>query len=294
MAVAVSGGVFFVHYQRDIQPRLATIFHGDGGGSDAGSGRLIIWPAAWEAFSHHPYTGVGYGVFVRQSIDRMFNTRGTNRNFKPIRQEPHNTFLGALAELGAPDVLLLGLLSATILQLNRVAGRARAAGDYLLARYSHALVIGIVAWCVGVFWISAETSRPISIVIGLSLAFPRLLWRPVRTKADVERPVPSRRNLPTRSAWASSVSDCDELEPAPQREPSRSLAGLQTTQLDRCDESVPGPSGGTRSPAPPVVERITDTPRRPWRRWGSRSQRLDQHLGHSFRGDTCTKTCAVR
>jgi hypothetical protein len=72
-------------------------------------------------------------------------------------------------------VLFVGLLASTVLTLMRTAARARKIGDHLVSGVANALVIGLAAWCIGAFFISAETSRPIWIVIGISLALPKLI-----------------------------------------------------------------------------------------------------------------------
>lgn len=193
LVVALGGAAFFVRYQHDIQPRLATIFaQGKGGPNDTGSGRLIIWPAAWDAFRNHPYTGIGYGAFLPGSLDRMFNTHGTDfGNFQPIPQEPHNTFLGTLTELGVPGfVLLMGLLTSTALALRRIGIQARSAGDFFISRIGNALLVGLIAWCVGVFFISSETARPLWIVIGLALALPKLIQMPALSPEPAKLPRP--------------------------------------------------------------------------------------------------------
>jgi O-antigen ligase len=121
--------------------------------------------------------GIGYGAFVETSIDRMYETENTTiGGFKVHPEQVHNTFLGALAELGAVGfVLFVGLLASTVLALMRTATRARRIGDHLVGGVANALVIGLTAWCIGAFFISAETARPIWIVIGLSLALPKLI-----------------------------------------------------------------------------------------------------------------------
>src|SRR5919108_2884164 len=92
----------FSTYSVDIAPRLETIMSQGGGGADqTGSGRLIIWPAAWMAFEERPFTGIGYGAFRETAIDRLYKTRNTYLgNFKVHKEEVHNAFLGSLAELG--------------------------------------------------------------------------------------------------------------------------------------------------------------------------------------------------
>jgi O-antigen ligase len=188
LVVALGGAAFFVRYKHDIQPRLATVFaQGKGGPNDTGSGRLIIWPAAWDAFRNHPFTGIGYGAFLPQSLDRMFDTHGTDfGNFQPIPQEPHNTFLGALTELGVPGLIfLVGLLVSTGVALRRIAVHARAAGDFFLRRVSNALLVGLIAW---------ETARPLWIVIGFSLALPKLIQAPAEDAASAM--LPRRRRAP--------------------------------------------------------------------------------------------------
>jgi O-antigen ligase len=176
--VVLGGAAFFTRYAPDLAPRLETILsQGGGGESETASGRLIVWPAAWNAFEENPVGGIGYGAFVETSIDRMFETENTTiGGFKVHPEQVHNTFLGALAEIGAVGfVLFVGLLASTVLTLMRTAARARKIGDYLVSGVANALVIGLTAWCIGAFFISAETARPIWIVIGLSLALPKLI-----------------------------------------------------------------------------------------------------------------------
>jgi O-antigen ligase len=179
MLIILAGGIaFFTRYSADLAPRLETIVHqGQGGATETASGRLVIWPAARDAFDSRPFTGIGYGAFVETSIDRMYDTRNTFiGSFKVHKEQVHNTFLGQLAELGIPGLILfLGLLASTLRMLRRTAAEARRAGEFFVNRVANALFLGIIAWCVGAFFISAETSRPIWIAIGICLALPKLL-----------------------------------------------------------------------------------------------------------------------
>ena len=178
LVIVLGGAAFLTRYSTDITPRLESILsQGEGGKDETGSGRLIIWPAAIDAFQERPLLGLGYGGFLGQSIDRMYETENTTMgNFKMVAQETHNTFLGAAAELGIPGIILfLGLLTSTFHSLWRTGTRAQQSGDLFVSRISNALLIGLIAWCVGVAFISAETSRPPWIVIGITLALPKLL-----------------------------------------------------------------------------------------------------------------------
>ena len=104
----------------------------------------MIWPAALDAFESRPFTGIGYGAFVETSIDRMYETRNTFLGgFKVHKEQVHNTFLGQLAELGIPGlVLFLGLLGSTLRMLLRTAAKARRAGEMFVSRVANALLLG--------------------------------------------------------------------------------------------------------------------------------------------------------
>jgi O-antigen ligase len=176
MAALVAGmAVFFVHYSADLAPRLETIYSRSQ--DKTGSGRLAIWPAAVGAFNERPFIGIGYGAFVRTSVDRIYSTPGSSiENFNVHPEEVHNVFLGTAAELGIIGLtIFLGLLASTGLLLRRTAKRARDMGDHYLSSVANALIVGLVGWCVGSMFIETETSRPIWILIGLSLALPKLI-----------------------------------------------------------------------------------------------------------------------
>jgi putative inorganic carbon (HCO3(-)) transporter len=184
MAALVAGmAVFFVHYSADLAPRLETIYSRSS--DKTASGRLAIWPAAIDAFNERPFLGVGYGAFVRTSVDRIFSTPGSNiENFNVHPEEVHNVFLGTATELGIPGLaIFLGLLLSTGLALRRTARRAREAGALFISSVANALIIGLVGWCAGSMFIETETSRPLWILIGMTLALPKLI-------PDAEEPEP--------------------------------------------------------------------------------------------------------
>ena len=177
MAALLAGmAVFFVHYSADLAPRLKTIYSSENS-NQASSGRLAIWPAAVNALNERPFLGIGYGAFVRTSIDRLYATPGTTlENFNVHEEEVHNVFLGTAAELGYTGLaIFLGLLLSTGLALRRTARRAREAGAMFVSSVANALLIGLLGWCVGSMFIETETSRPLWIVVGMCLALPKLI-----------------------------------------------------------------------------------------------------------------------
>jgi len=176
MAALVAGmAVFFVHYSADLAPRLETIYSRSS--DKTGSGRLAIWPTAMAAFNERPFLGIGYGAFVRTSVDRIYSTPGANiENFRVHPEEVHNVFLGTATELGIPGLtIFLGLLFSTGLVLRRTAKRAREVGAHFISSVANALIVGLIGWGVGSMFIETETSRPLWIVIGMSLALPKLI-----------------------------------------------------------------------------------------------------------------------
>jgi O-antigen ligase len=110
----------------------------------------------------------------------------------------HNTFLGALAELGIPGFIrFVGMLVSTGRHLRKMSRRANRQGAVFLRRFSNALLIGLVCWAVAANFLSAETSRPIWILIGFALALPKLLDaaratapEPMESSIDVAVPRP--------------------------------------------------------------------------------------------------------
>jgi putative inorganic carbon (HCO3(-)) transporter len=170
--------IFFVHYSADLLPRLETIWSRSQ--DQTGSGRLAIWPAAWDAFYENPVTGIGYGVFINQSVDRILDSPESQiTGFNVHPEEVHNVFLGTATELGVVGLaLFLGLLASTARMLRRAARRAREQGAYFVGGVADALFVGLLAWCVGSLFIETETSRPLWILIGICLALPKLIPEP--------------------------------------------------------------------------------------------------------------------
>jgi hypothetical protein len=169
------------YFREQVLTRAESIYAPKTQDEATGAGRTNIWKAAVRTTREHPFLGVGFGSFGNVSQDLILNTPGVNPEVLQRRDEgdnfvAHNTYLGTAAELGLTGLLLyLGLLASTALTLRRTASRAAALGASFIGRIAHALVLGLAAWAVVTVFLSGETARMLWIIIGLTVALPRLL-----------------------------------------------------------------------------------------------------------------------
>lgn len=169
-------------FRTEVIKRASTTFtqsENNAGGTNAGSGRTEIWKAARHSIHERPLLGLGYGAFPAVSNELMLATPGVNFDklaVHPQGIEVHSVYLGTTAEIGFPGlVLFVGLLISTMLSLRRSAVRARAAGAFFLSRIAYAFLLGLFAWAVSSAFLETETARMLWIVVGISLALPKLL-----------------------------------------------------------------------------------------------------------------------
>lgn len=165
----------------DVTTRVGSILgatSGEDSDSD-GSGRGLIWAAARLSVSERPILGLGAGAFPDRSnalIMRTPNIDLTNFELRESGVQTHSAFLGTAAELGIVGMaLFLLLIASTLLHLVRTARRARAAGALFLGRVAGALGLSLIGWSVSSLFISSETGRTLWMIIGLSLALPKLV-----------------------------------------------------------------------------------------------------------------------
>jgi len=182
--------VFFSRpYAREqVTTRAESIYAPKDRDEASGAGRTNLWKAAASTAAAHPVTGIGYGSFRYVSEDLLLRTPGVDPLLLQNRDEgdnfaAHSAYFGTAAELGWTGLLILaGLIVSTAALFRRTAIRARAAGAHFLGRISHALMLGVIAWAATAIFLSAETSRMTWILVGLSLALPKLL--PTRAAPD--------------------------------------------------------------------------------------------------------------
>jgi O-antigen ligase len=174
-----AGAALIIHSPWAVLPRLKTITGSSQNGAAAGSGRLEIWQAAEAVIRDHPLFGTGYGSFPSESNYRLLNTPGVDLTYyylRPTGAEAHNLYLGTWAELGIVGlVLYVGMIVSTALTLLRTARRARRVGADFVARLANGLLVGLCSWSITSFFLSTETARWFWIMLGLSLALPRLV-----------------------------------------------------------------------------------------------------------------------
>ena len=175
-------GFFSRPFLRDqVVTRAQSIYAPQNEEDKTGSGRTNIWKAAARTAGDYPFTGTGYGSFKYISEDLILHTPGVNLEVYGDRQEgdnyaAHQTYLGTAAELGFTGLALyLAVLVSTMLALRKTAKRAAALGSPFIGRVAHALVLGLSAWAVTAFFLTTETARMFWVIVGLSLALPRLL-----------------------------------------------------------------------------------------------------------------------
>jgi hypothetical protein len=66
-------------------------------------------------------------------------------------------------------------MAATAQSLRRTAKRAAAAGSDFVRRLANGLLLGLLSWSLTSIFLSTDTARMFWIIMGLSLALPRLL-----------------------------------------------------------------------------------------------------------------------
>ena len=147
----------------------------------SGAGRTELWKGAIRTARENPILGVGYGSFPIISQELILHTPGVNPLVFQKRKQgdnfvAHNTYLGTAAELGFTGLFLyLAVLISTGLSLRRTSKRALEAGAPFVGRVAHALVLGLTAWAICTFFLNGETARTFWIIVGISLALPKLI-----------------------------------------------------------------------------------------------------------------------
>ena len=158
--------------------------------SDRASGRIDIWFTAWHTFLDRPWTGIGAGNFVPQSIDLLVRTPGVELVKSHLLLgsgiEVHNVYLEALVERG-----IFGLLTLATLLLCTLAGLLIAARRFPSPAIE-ALAPMLVAFCVAAFFLSVTNSKLLWMLIGLSAA---LLTLSMPHPMPAAGPPPSPRSV---------------------------------------------------------------------------------------------------
>jgi putative inorganic carbon (HCO3(-)) transporter len=186
--IAAGAFVAFRATSESLAPRVEAIFAGE---DRTGTGRLNAWRGAWTSIEERPILGLGYGSFLPSANELMLRTPGVdlqNQGLRPRGLYAHSAYVGTAAELGIPGLILfVGILVSTARALRRTAVRARTAGATYAMRIANASLISLVAWSIASLFASSETSRPLWILIGISLALPKLIAeRETIRSADVE------------------------------------------------------------------------------------------------------------
>ena len=191
------------YFRGEVVTRAESIYAPSTQEEASGSGRTEIWKAATRAVGEHPVLGVGFGSFPYVSQELILTTPGVTTQVLQLREEgdnlvAHNTYLGTSAELGLIGLALyLGVLVSTMLALRRTAVRAMELGAALVRRIAHALILGLAAWGVATVFLSGETARMLWIIVGLTLALPKLL--DLRAEVATKSPGPVRTAYGLRS-----------------------------------------------------------------------------------------------
>jgi len=88
----------------------------------------------------------------------------------------HNAYLESLVELGVIGAaLFIGLLVAMALSLRATSRRAQRARLALTSAFGRAMALGLAGFAFTSFFLSTETDRTLWVLVGLTIALPRVL-----------------------------------------------------------------------------------------------------------------------
>jgi O-antigen ligase len=155
--------------------------------------RLLLAQAGLEMLRQYPWTGVGAGnfkVFVRR--------------FGPVNEQhiAHNTYVSVGAEEGLPGlVLFVSTAVATLVSLERVRRSTKDSGSGLIHQAACGMQVGLIAYFLAVFFVTAETHRLYWLIVFLSIVLPQLTE--VATGRARVAALKANRMHPARPGWAA-------------------------------------------------------------------------------------------
>ena len=121
----------------------------------------------------HPVRGVGIGNFENESINYVLEPGRTYRTDRVINKPgvSHNTYLGPLAEMGVIGLLLfLAVIGYSLACLARATRHFTGTGDLQMEALARGLIAALAGMLVAAFFISAETSKQIWLLLALGPA----------------------------------------------------------------------------------------------------------------------------
>jgi O-antigen ligase len=157
--------------------RVGSIFSGWGSQGDRGAGRTDLWAAAWNAYQHHPWFGIGAGNFSSESLTLLQKTPGVDIKAQYVQQGRlvHNSYLEALTELGPLGLALLVLVIAiTAWYLVKIFRRASAARDDTVRIVAATLLLALLSLAISMGFLSIALNKPLWILVGLTIALDRM------------------------------------------------------------------------------------------------------------------------
>jgi O-antigen ligase len=167
VSMVIAALIYFAAFASDSQVDRLT-------SSDGGTGRTDIWRIGWRMVERNPVHGVGAGNFSVSSIHYLLIEPGAIERDEFIVDVPkvaHNMYLERLAENGIVglafflSVLLIGL--GTAVRAAQAFDRANEDGLSLIAR---AVAVGLISTFAADFFLSAELSKLLWLLIGLGPA----------------------------------------------------------------------------------------------------------------------------
>lgn len=180
----------YTHTHAGYWDRIATAFSEDAIEADfSASSRLHQQNAAIDLMVHRPLFGVGPGNFVIGKIELL----DEDPEDKMTWVAPHNAYLGLGSEVGVPGLLaFLGAIGVTFLSLHRIGRAAAASGtEDTLVRIAKALRIGLVGFCIAIFFLSEQYNPILYMWMAMTIAL-----RDLVSSADAPAPQVFRMQLP--------------------------------------------------------------------------------------------------
>lgn len=205
-AIAVGTAILLAASFSALSARTSSLFNS----GDGGSGRTNLWRAALTGWHEHELAGMGFGAFIGQSNALLLRTPGVDFSayaLRPTGQFVHNAYLESLVELGVVGLaLFLAVLVSVALALRRTARLAAAAGQGLVGAFTRALLLSLAGFAFASVFLSTETNRYLWVMVGLSLALPRVLLKEQSGRTITEEPARAMSGRPSPSPSRPSPS----------------------------------------------------------------------------------------